>query len=283
MTLRTSTWGGALISILLMCGCGGDEPASKKSAQVQLESNGSGGQAEGQEVPAATGPFGAIAGSIVIAEEVVSGGQLDLDGDNIRDREYCSSKPVPDESLLVNAGGELKNCFIYLRRKPDGGKALATSLPELKFDQQQCRFDPHVMVVHPGQSVRVLNSDGIGHNTHTLPLRNPAFNQVNQTLDRTGLELTYSQAETVPVQVVCDVHPWMRAYHLVVDHPYAAVTDNKGRFQIRGLPVGRHSFRVWHERSGDLDRNLEVEVKADEETQINLTYPVEKFLKKVKT
>ena len=281
MALRTNTWGGALVSTLLMCGCGGEQPVLEKSAQVRSESDGSGGEAKGQDVSAAIGPFGSVAGSILIEGNVTTGGLLDLAGDNVRDREYCSSKPVPDESLLVNSGGKLKNCFIYLRRKPVGGKAVVAPLPELKFDQQQCRFNPHVMVVHPRQPIRVLNSDGIGHNTHTLPLRNTVFNQVNQAQDLTGLELVYTKAETVPVQVVCDVHPWMRAYHLVVDHPYAAVTDDNGRFQIEGLPVGKHIFRVWHERSGDLDRNLEVKVKADGETQINLIYPVEKFLNKV--
>ncbi len=47
----------------------------------------------------------------------------------------------------------------------------------------------------------------------------------------------------------------MRAYWVVVDHPYATVTDKDGNFEIKDLPAGEHEFKVWHEKPGYLVKN----------------------------
>jgi hypothetical protein len=67
-------------------------------------------------------------------------------------------------------------------------------------------------------------------------------------------------AESLPFRVTSDLYPWMSGYCLTVDHPYAAISDENGKFQIDYLPVGEHSFRVWHERVGYLERDLRVSV-----------------------
>jgi hypothetical protein len=69
----------------------------------------------------------------------------------------------------------------------------------------------------------------------------------------------------------------MRAWLVVTNHPWVAVTDKTGAFSIRGLPAGKYVFRVWHEKGGVLDRNLVVEVQAGEVTQLTLAYPAERF------
>ena len=48
--------------------------------------------------------------------------------------------------------------------------------------------------------------------------------------------------------VKCDVHPWMKAYVAVFDHPYFAVTDDTGKFQIKNIPNGKYEVVAWHER-----------------------------------
>jgi len=52
----------------------------------------------------------------------------------------------------------------------------------------------------------------------------------------------------------------MSAYVLVLDHPYAAITDEKGHFEIPDLPVGDHEFRVWQESAGWLDKHYAVTI-----------------------
>ena len=71
----------------------------------------------------------------------------------------------------------------------------------------------------------------------------------------------------------------MIAYHLALDHPYAALTDANGQFSIADLPPGKHVFMVWHEAAdgGFVERKLSVEVKSGETTQVDVSYPVEKL------
>ena len=49
---------------------------------------------------------------------------------------------------------------------------------------------------------------------------------------------------------------------MVIDHPYAALTDKDGKFQIDNQPVGEHNFRIWHERFGDINKKYSVSVTA---------------------
>jgi hypothetical protein len=124
-------------------------------------------------------------------------------------------------------------------------------------------FTPHAMVVLGGQTVEVISSDSVAHNTHTYPLKNQAINVLvaADTSVGKGLAVDYKISESLPLKVACDFHPWMQAYWMVVDHPYAAVTDKDGKFSIPNLPVGDHEFRVWHERKGYLDRKYAVKVQ----------------------
>ena len=69
----------------------------------------------------------------------------------------------------------------------------------------------------------------------------------------------------------------MRAVLLVVDHPFAAVTDELGAFEIVNLPAGKYSFRVWHERAGFLDKQLTVDIRPGETTKRTLSYRLDRF------
>jgi len=80
----------------------------------------------------------------------------------------------------------------------------------------------------------------------------------------------------LPIQVKCDLHSWMQAYWLVLDHPYSAITQADGTFEIKDLPVGTHQFRVWHERVGYLERSLKVKIKDGQTTQLDpMEYKIE--------
>ena len=68
--------------------------------------------------------------------------------------------------------------------------------------------------------------------------------------DSEGARLSYDKSEKIPVKIRSDIHPWMSAYHLPLDHPFGTATDTSGRFMIRGLPPGEHTLKVWHETMG---------------------------------
>jgi hypothetical protein len=60
----------------------------------------------------------------------------------------------------------------------------------------------------------------------------------------------------------------MRSHWLILDHPYAAITDAQGKFTIADLPAGDYEFRIWHETAGDIEKELKVSVKADQTTDL---------------
>jgi hypothetical protein len=137
------------------------------------------------------------------------------------------------------------------------------------------RFVPHVLAVRTGQDVVVSNNDPGIENVHTTPLRNAGSNRV---LNSKGMFfLSYGKPESVPFVIRSDVHPWMSAYHIACDHPWAAVTDVTGAVVVKGIPPGAYQFKVWHEGVGYLERKLEVQIKAGETTEAKLVYPAERF------
>ncbi len=213
--------------------------------------------------------WGTISGQLVVTGDIPAPELLHGKGAPVKDPATCAAMDTYKDDLVIDADSKgLANVFIYLPKAP---KSIH---PDLKkpapavviFDQKGCMFSPHAMVVLGGQSVEVISSDPIAHNTHTYPLKNQAMNVLvaANTPAGKGLAVNYKIGESLPMKVACDFHPWMQAYWMVVDHPYAAVTDKEGKFSIPNLPVGNHEFRVWHERKGYLNRKYEVKVEKGE-------------------
>lgn len=170
------------------------------------------------------------------------------------DIEYCSMHHPRDESLLVNAEGSgLANVVVMLFRTrteptPRVHPSYAeTAAAKVSLDNQKCRFRPHVLAMRTSQTLEVLNTDDVAHNTKIDTLSNPA---TNPTLPSGGkLEQKYSLEERSPVRIGCSIHPWMAAWLIVRDDPYVAVTDSLGTFTIANVPAGKRTFQVWHERA----------------------------------
>lgn len=225
---------------------------------------------------------GTVLGKVVLdGEAPVLAPFIKAGDDKIKDKEVCGAADVPDESLLVGEGKGIANVFIYLRRAPKGYKAAEVKEPVV-LDQKGCVFLPHAAVIRVGQTVLVKSSDAIQHNIHTFPGRNDSVNMLINPNESKGVALKYTKAESDPLEVKCDIHGWMTSYHLVLDHPFMAVTDKDGNFRIDGLPAGSHEFRVWHERGGVLEKEYKVDVKAGAEKTVELKYGVAKFPAKKK-
>lgn len=232
--------------------------------------------------PEAAGPagFGTLVGTVTFDGAFSERPPLVAMNDaGARDAAVCAAQTIPDESLVVNATSKgIANVVIYLAKAPTAIKPELKAVPSepAVFDQKGCKFLPHVLPIRVGQVLRVKSQDAISHNTHTFPSRNPQLNGAISPNDRVGVPYTYTKAENDPVQVVCDLHTWMKAYHFPVDHPYIDVTDENGKFRIEGLPAGKHSFKVWQERSKLLE-TISIEIKADAETTQELKYGSQKL------
>jgi hypothetical protein len=108
------------------------------------------------------------------------------------------------------------------------------------------RFDPRILIAHAGDTLEFVDRGPTVHSPH------PSFfaNQVPVNLVPMGkpLLIPLPNAERSPIPVDCNIHPWMRAYVVVLDHPFASVSDADGNLTIDGLPTSTSlTFRVFHE------------------------------------
>lgn len=229
---------------------------------------------------AAFAQWGDVEGQFVFDGDVPQLPLLVKQGDAaVKDAAVCSAGAVPDESLVVNTQNKgIANVFVFLRKADKVHPDLKTPAEkEVVFDQKNCRFQPHAMVVRIGQTVICKSDDNCSHNTHSFPSRNNAENFVISSKDRKGIPIKMKLAEAAPIDVKCDIHSWMSAKWLVVDHPYAAVTNSDGEFKIEKLPIGQHKFRVWQERAGFIEREWAIDVKEGTNTIPPLKLTAEKL------
>ncbi len=193
------------------------------------------------------------------------------------------AEDIPDESLVIDPKSNgLANVLVWVPRKPGViHPDLASSKSnEVVFKLKGHRFIPHVLLVRTDQQVRVVSEDGVAENVHTNFVKNDNLNVLlnNDRLEIVVANLT--QAERFPRRVNCDLHAWMDAYWVILDHPYVAVTNEKGEFEIANLPEGEHEFRVWQEKIGYVEKSYKVTVKAGMNTLDPIKVPAERFMMK---
>jgi hypothetical protein len=228
--------------------------------------------------------WGSLKGQLVLDGDLPTIKALVTKGDAAaKDSAVCAAQDVPDEKLVVDPASKgIANVVIYLSKKPAKvhPDLVKSKEKELTFDQKGCRFSPHVMLVRTDQQVRVLSEDAVAHNTHTNPIKNNPQNFIVTPNDRVGVLLKpMTLVERTPTKVTCDIHPWMSSYWVILDHPYAAITDEKGNYEIANLPVGTHEFVIWQEQCGYLDKKYSVTIKAGDNEQKPLKFTAAQILK----
>jgi plastocyanin len=172
---------------------------------------------------------------------------------NAQDKKSCEAKgPVLDDALIIDEKTRgLKNIYVYLR--PDSDDAEAKFKPEEihpdakapkavvhEADQPCCLFTPRSLVLRSGDFVKFKNSADIGHNVNlTADAPSPSFNK------QIAPGSFYQDpnpfvAQNTPINYSCSSHPWMKGSIMVFDHPYAVVTADDGKFEIKNAPAGNY-------------------------------------------
>jgi plastocyanin len=183
-----------------------------------------------------------------------------------------AGKPVPNEMLVLGNGNTMGNILVWVSKGLPAGKTFPVPKTPVTLDQNGCVYKPHVMGIMVGQTYKILNSDGVLHNIHTLPKVNPAFNK--------GMPPTLKEATTVfnkpedVFHIKCDVHPWMSAYIAVFTHPFFSATGTDGKFTISGLDPGTYEITAWHEKLGP--QTASVTVAANETKTQDFKFAVAK-------
>jgi hypothetical protein len=203
--------------------------------------------------PAIGAEWGSLKGRILVDGTPPKPAPLDASKDP-----FCSEKKPVNQSLVVGKNNGLANAVVYLRvapgKKVEINPEYAAKLKEpAVLDNNGCSFHPHVLLVRVGQPFVIKNSDPTGHNTKASLVANGQFNVTVAAGQETSSPIT--KAESLPLPVNCNIHPFMEGHMLVQDHPYMAVTGEDGTFEIKDLPAGKQEFQLWHEASGYL-KNL---------------------------
>lgn len=156
--------------------------------------------------------------------------------------QFVCGKEKDAGDLVLSPQGGVRDAVVWLETPP------APATPErpavVQIDQQQCVFLPRVVVVPAGGTVEFLNSDPLLHNIKSRSIQNVRFNRTQPK----GRTIPISFANPEIVRVGCDLHPWMRAWVVVAEHPFYAVTNDRGEFVLSNVLPGTYTLRVWQER-----------------------------------
>jgi plastocyanin len=138
-----------------------------------------------------------------------------------------------------------ENIAVYVDVIPD--KKFAAPKEHIVIDQRKMAFIPHVVAVQQGTTADFLNSDPVGHNVYW-----PSISGNKKLSHNLG---TWPKGEKKPFQfndlgvasLLCNVHPEMSGYLVVVPTPFFAVTDKDGNFEIKNIPAGKYTLKTWSE------------------------------------
>jgi hypothetical protein len=205
---------------------------------------------------------GGIKGTVIFVGEAPDRPKLKRDTDP-----YCKKiDKLSDDVVITN--GKLKDVLVRIRSAPLGTYAAPASA--VVIDQRECMYTPRVVGMMAGQKLAVRNSDGTFHNVRGTLAGKLLWNKPMPAKDP-DLALETGKAGDV-VEVQCDVHPWMHAYAVVMDHPFFAVTGEDGAFEIKNLPPGSYTLEAWHPTLGKQSLDLKIGSGAKAIVPARITY-----------
>lgn len=128
-----------------------------------------------------------------------------------------------------------------------------------ELENEDCVMVPRVQAVTTGGTLNVLSADVAMHNDRIVDVRTgrlEAFAPFNDN----GQVVPFDKLLSKPaeLEVTCELHPWARAYVIVLDHPYFATSGTSGDFSIDGVPPGTYHLRAWHPVLGFVDQTVMV-------------------------
>jgi plastocyanin len=222
-------------------------------------------------------PLLAMAATILAAGPAVSGGQPPETGSifgHVTLTTRARGAALPSTAYPGRIVGrhelpaipEIRNVVVYLKNVSYGGPP-----PVKKAELRQAHesFIPHVVAITRGSTVDFPNDDPIFHNVFSLS----GAASFNLGRYPQGRSKAWKFTKTGIVKVFCDIHSHMSATILVLDHPYFAVPEIDGSFELPNIPAGQYTIVGWHERVGE--RSASVRVERGRPATVNLSLPVE--------
>jgi len=140
-------------------------------------------------------------------------------------------------------------------------------IPDKKFDgpkehvlidQKKMAFIPHLVAVQQGTTVDFLNSDAVGHNVYWPSISGNKKLSHNLGTWPKGEKKSFQFNDLGVASLLCNVHPEMSGYVVVVPTPFFAVTDKDGNFEIKNIPAGKYTLKTWSEDGKPTTQTVDV-------------------------
>jgi len=149
------------------------------------------------------------------------------------------------------------------------GKTFPAPADEPVMAQKRLMFQPHILPVQQGGTVEFLNSDSVAHNVFWSSVggNKKLGHNLGTWPQNEKRGFKFDTAGAVPL--LCNIHPEMTGYIVVVPTPYFALTSESGEYKIENVPDGSYSLTVWHE--GIKDQSKHVAVAGDARTDFTLS------------
>ena len=187
------------------------------------------------------------------------------------DEASCGSV-VTSDALLVGVGGALANVVVEINGSEGELMAPPRPAPSAPFALalRECKFVPRVLVVPPASAVELLNEDGLLHDVVSLAVKNLPSREHLPRYRRRALLAPDLMARTENVELTCERHTWTRAWIVVKDNAFVAVTGADGRFSWSGVVPGPVRVTAWHEELGS--RTAEATVPEGGAAELTLVF-----------
>jgi len=148
------------------------------------------------------------------------------------------------------------------------GKKFDHPAQHAAVDQRNMLFVPHTLVVLRGTTVDFLNGDTVAHNVFWPSISGNKALRHNMTIVSPTQKKSFEFNDVGTAQLLCNLHPDMIGYILVVPTPYFALTGNDGTFSIKDVPPGNYTLKTWSEDGKPTTQTI---TAADAATSVELT------------
>jgi plastocyanin len=151
------------------------------------------------------------------------------------------------------------------------GKTFPAPAEHPVMDQKGLLFQPHLLVVQAGTTVDFVNSDRVAHNVYWPSVMQGTKKLPGKNLGTwpQGEKRSFKFDETGVAALLCNVHPEMSGYVVVVPTPYRATTDKSGNYKIDNVPDGQYTVVAW--REGAKSQSKSVSVAGTSQADFNLS------------
>ena len=177
--------------------------------------------------------------------------------------------PVTTETVVTGPNNALDNVVVYISAGADDANAPSQAVT---FTQKGCQYIPHVIALHTGQALSVVNADQTSHNIHPLAKVNREWNK-SQPPGSPPIQDKFDAPEFISVK--CNIHPWMHGWFAVLKTNHYSISTDGGGFSLANLPAGKYTVTAWHEDYGT--QTQDVTITGNETKAIDFSFKAKAY------